>query len=99
MKIVIKLKDDYETEADITAMNKFLLKNPEFECCFVCGNNEYAQLYIQRHLYRICKKCLKTNKNGTTTFLRELQKGKTPEEANMIATKIMKARARRKGKK
>lgn len=61
------------------SLNEFL--EIEMNFCFVCGKKEYAQIYIQNHLYRICKECLKTNNKGVRTFLRYLQKGKAPIEA------------------
>ncbi|MDE1768131.1 MAG: hypothetical protein KGH62_02075 [Candidatus Micrarchaeota archaeon] len=69
-------------------VNQFLLAEPIFECCFVCGDKSYAQLYVQEHLYRVCRNCLKSNKNGITTFLKALQNGKDVMEANRLADKI-----------
>jgi hypothetical protein len=54
------------------SLNTFLER--EFKFCWVCGAKEYNEFYIGGCLYRVCWECIKTNRNGVTTFLSKLQK-------------------------
>ena len=47
-----------EIDLPVITLNEFLCK--EVRCCFKCGSKKYKDIMLKDHLFRLCKKCEKS---------------------------------------